>query len=199
MKNAAMCLVSSFLGACLVLWLQSGMTSMQTAIAQQGRIFQEQNARQVSKPVSYGAQQPSNETASVPFDSLSDIAPPRVYNAQGLAPDEAVSTYVYETNNRSVANIATRIGSARGLFGENPTEDSGSGFILDQNGHILTNNHVIEGAQRVLVTLHDGEEFDAEVVGADPINDMAVVRIKARPEKLVPVRFADSSSLKVGM
>jgi S1-C subfamily serine protease len=110
-----------------------------------------------------------------------------------------VSTYVYETNNRSVANIGTRIGAARGFFGENPTEDSGSGFILDQNGHILTNNHVIEGAQRVLVTLHDGEEFEADVVGADPINDMAVVRIKAPPEKLIPVRFADSSSLKVGM
>ncbi len=196
MKNAAMCLFSSFLGACLVMWLQTGPAAMSMAIGQQRAAVPDRASRPASKPVSYGS---LPEEDSVPFDSLSDIAPPRVYNGLGLAPDEAVSTYVYETNNRSVANIATRIGSARGFFGENPTEDSGSGFILDQNGHILTNNHVIEGAQRVLVTLTGGEEFDAEVVGADPINDMAVVKIKAPPEKLVPVRFADSSTLKVGM
>ncbi len=196
MKNAALCLVSSFLGACLVMWLQTGASPMPMAIGQQGQAAPDRSTRSPTKTASYGS--PAQADA-IPFDSLSDIAPPRVYNGQGLAPDEAVSTYVYETNNRSVANIATRIGSARGIFGENPTEDSGSGFVLDQNGHILTNNHVIEGAQRVLVTLTGGEEFDGEVVGADPINDMAVVRIKAPPEKLVPVRFADSSNLKVGM
>ena len=201
MKNAALCLISSILGGCFVFWLQSGAITLPHAVAQQDRFPRDLSTtsrknRQVEKPVSY----PNDpQVGTVPVDSLSEIAPPRVYNAQGLAPDEAVSTYVYETNNRSVANIGTRIGAARGFFGENPTEDSGSGFILDQNGHILTNNHVIEGAQRVLVTLHDGEEFEADVVGADPINDMAVVRIKAPPEKLIPVRFADSSSLKVGM
>jgi S1-C subfamily serine protease len=201
MKNAAICLISSILGGCLVFWLQSGVGTLTVAAAQQDRFPRDlstiaRKTRPAEKTVSYPSETPA-ETVAV--DSLSEIAPPRVYNAEGLAPDEAVSTYVYETNNRSVANIGTRIGAARGFFGENPTEDSGSGFILDQNGHILTNNHVIEGAQRVLVTLHDGEEFEADVVGADPINDMAVVRIKAPPEKLIPVRFADSSSLKVGM
>lgn len=196
MKNAAMCLVSSLLSVCLLLWLQSGAPTMSAAVAQQGRFTPDGSRPPGTRPASFGSAPPS---FTVPLDALSEIASPTVYNSYGLTPEESVSTYVYETNNRSVANIATRIGSARGFFGENPTEDSGSGFILDQNGHILTNNHVVEGAQRVLVTLHDGEEFDAELVGSDPINDMAVVRINAPPEKLVPVRFADSSNLKVGM
>lgn len=225
MKNAALCLVAACLGATCVVVLQSSEIFMTSAAAQQGRTFpffrapgnrgsSEPPARTPDRGTASSAA-PSNPssgdtTRSASFhgdgggdrfleDALSDLDPPRVYDSSGFAPDEAIATYVYEANNRSVANIATRIGSARGFFGENPTQDSGSGFILDHQGHILTNNHVIEGAQRILVTLHDGEEFEAELVGTEPINDMAVVRIKAPPEKLVPVRFADSSTLKVGM
>ena len=124
---------------------------------------------------------------------------PLIYDSNGLTPDEAASVYVYESNNRSVANIATRIGSARVMFMDNPTEDAGSGFIIDQNGHILTNYHVIEDAQRIQVTLFDGESYEAEPIGVDPINDMAVIRINAPPELLYPVKFGDSSRLKVGM
>lgn len=197
MKNAALCLVSSVLGAVALLCLQNGSGPVSAAVAQQGRRSDELPARQ-TRPVS-STQLSESAVQDAPVDAVSEIPIPRVFNNAGLAPDEAVATYVYETNDRSVCNIGTRIGAARGIFGENPTEDSGSGFVLDQEGHILTNNHVIEGAQRVLVTMQDGAEFDAEVVGADPINDMAVVRIKAPPEQLVPVRFADSSNLKVGM
>lgn len=197
MKNAALCLVSSVLGAVALLCLQNGSGPVSAAVAQQGRRSDELPARQ-TRPVS-STQLSESAIQDAPVDAVSEIPIPRVFNNAGLAPDEAVATYVYETNDRSVCNIGTRIGAARGIFGENPTEDSGSGFVLDQEGHILTNNHVIEGAQRVLVTMQDGAEFDAEVVGADPINDMAVVRIKAPPEQLVPVRFADSSNLKVGM
>lgn len=132
-------------------------------------------------------------------DALSDIAAPRVYDSEGLAPDEAVAAFVYRANNRSVVNIATRIGGERGFLGENPTSDSGSGFIIDRFGHILTNHHVIEGAQRILVTLHDGVEYEAELVGLDPLNDLAVVRIQAPEKVLVPVRFSSSSGLLVGM
>ncbi len=130
---------------------------------------------------------------------LSTLRPPRAYNQEGLTPDEAVAVYVYESNNRSVANIATRIGNARVLFVENPTEDAGSGFVLDTEGHVLTNFHVIENAQRIQVTLFNGESYEADPVGVDPINDMAVVRIKAPMDVLFPVRLGDSAQLKVGM
>ncbi|MFO0978592.1 MAG: trypsin-like peptidase domain-containing protein [Planctomycetaceae bacterium] len=188
MKTAAMCLLSAALSASAVLYLQSGPWGQNAAMAQQASGKKARQATYTDSPQD-----------QVPADALSDMVPPRVYNAAGLAPDEAVASFVYQANDRSVVNIATRIGSERGLLGENPTEDSGSGFILDHQGHILTNNHVIEDAQRILVTMHTGEEFEAELVGREPINDMAVVKIKAPIEKLVPVRFADSSTLKVGM
>lgn len=198
MKNAALCCVSMLLGAGVVLWLQGSSTSLSSVLAQSPGASA--TARQ-GKPgtATKSVSLPGSTDDSFLGDALSDIAAPRVFDSQGMAPDEAVSAFVYEANNRSVANIATRIGSARGLFGDNPTSDSGSGFILDRTGHILTNNHVVESAQRILVTLSDGQEYEAERVGADPINDMAVVKIKAPPEALVPVRFADSSNLKVGM
>ena len=192
MKTAALCLLSAILSAGFVLSL-----SQLTGVSPQVQAQQDRR-QQVSyrKQSAYGSAELGE---GVLQDALSDMVAPRVYNSAGLAPDEAVAAYVYEANDRSVVNIATRIGAARGILGENPTADSGSGFILDHQGHILTNNHVIESAQRILVTMHDGEEFEAELVGREPINDMAVVRIKALPEKLVPVRFADSSELKVGM
>jgi S1-C subfamily serine protease len=116
-----------------------------------------------------------------------------------MTPDEAASVYVYESNDRCVTNIATRIGAARVMFLDNPTADAGSGFVLDREGHILTNFHVVDSAERILVTLYNGEAFEGELVGKDEINDMAVIRIKAPEEMLEPIRFGDSSNLKVGM
>lgn len=124
---------------------------------------------------------------------------PRAYNSEGLTPDEAASAFVYELNNQSVANIATRIGAERLLFRENPTEDAGSGFVIDRRGHILTNYHVVEDAQRILVTLFNGEAYEAKMVGGDLANDIAVLKVDASADQLFPVRLADSSQLKVGM
>ena len=148
MKNAALCFGSALLGACLVLWLQNGSTTLSAAVAQQGRNGAARSTDPESRSDTFRSQDSATAAA---IEAISNIPAPRVYNQQGLAPDEAVAAYVYEVNDRSVANIGTRIGAARGLFGENPTEDSGSGFILDTEGHILTNNHVIESAQRILV------------------------------------------------
>lgn len=192
MKTAALCFLSAILAAGTVLYVPQLPWFSAQVLAQQGK-------RQQISHRSQEATASQESDGGVLEDALSDMVAPRVYNSAGLAPDEAVAAYVYEANDRSVVNIATRIGAARGILGENPTADSGSGFILDHRGHILTNNHVIENAQRILVTMHDGEEFDAELVGREPINDMAVVRINALERKLVPVRFADSSELKVGM
>ena len=72
----------------------------------------------------------------------------------------------------------------------------GSGFVVSPDGFILTNHHVIDGAQRVLVRLHDDREWTAEVVGSDPQTDVAVIRIEA--SGLVPVSMGDSERIRVG-
>ena len=138
-------------------------------------------------------------SASAPIQRPEQVRAPNAYNEQGLTPYEAASAYVYERNNRCVANIATRIGSQRFMWRENPTEDAGSGFVIDSSGHVMTNYHVIEDADRILVTLFNGESYDGEPVGADPLNDIAIVRINAPTELLHPVAIGDSGSLKVGM
>ncbi|MCL4137634.1 UNVERIFIED_CONTAM: hypothetical protein GTU68_065535, partial [Idotea baltica] len=72
----------------------------------------------------------------------------------------------------------------------------GTGFLIDTEGHILTNNHVIDGADEVKVTLSDNRKFDAEIVGLDPRTDLAVLKINAK--NLIPLKLGDSDSLKIG-
>jgi serine protease Do len=76
---------------------------------------------------------------------------------------------------------------------------TGSGFILDSAGHIITNNHVVVNAERVIVTLSDGRDWEAEVIGADPNTDVAVVKVDpAHTGPLQPAALGDSDSLQVG-
>ncbi len=80
---------------------------------------------------------------------------------------------------------------------DTPRQGSGSGFIIDRAGYILTNNHVIEGAERITVTLADGRAFRAEVVGADPAIDVALVRIPESPT-LPEAPLGNSDELRAG-
>jgi len=99
---------------------------------------------------------------------------------------------VYITNSRMVR---------RSVFNLNPQEipqGSGSGFVWDKRGFIVTNFHVIQNASRVTVTLQDGTSWQAQVVGAEPDKDLAVLRIEAPAEQLTPVALGDSSLLEVG-
>ena len=74
----------------------------------------------------------------------------------------------------------------------------GSGMILTADGYILTNNHVVEGAEEITVAFKDGREFKAEIRGRDPQSDLAVIRLKEKVPGLVPIRFADSDKVRVG-
>ena len=79
-----------------------------------------------------------------------------------------------------------------------PMRGAGSGFIVDPKGLVLTNNHVVDGAVAIHVKLDDGRAFDADVVGRDPLTDVAVLKLKGPPGNLPFVRLGDSDALKVG-
>jgi len=132
---------------------------------------------------------------------VAPIPPPTPIPAEVLKAadaDEQINIRVYANTNRSVVNITTAASSI-GLFGdETTTGGSGSGFVVDREGHILTNYHVIEGADTVSVTLSDGSTREARIVGADASNDVAVIQVEAPEGQLSPIPLGDSSGLLVG-
>ena len=139
-------------------------------------------------------------------------SPPRAYRLEAMAQEPSIKTsgtkltaeeqnniHVYETVNRAVVHITTRsVADETFLRLETPTEGSGSGSVFDSQGHILTNFHVVEEATQIQVTLYDGQSYRAQLVGHDPANDIAVLRIEAPTERLNPVRPGDSAQLKIG-
>jgi S1-C subfamily serine protease len=208
MKNCAiMCLVSAVLGAGAAL-LFSGRTAEPTAMAQEGALRLPPPPVDVGPgplgPVA-GARETPRPTAT---PAVAPIGPPRTAALpvredarladDGYTPEERASIRVYDQCNRSVVNINTLTVRADFFFREVPSEGAGSGSVLDKAGHILTNHHVIEEANQISVTLHDGNSYDAKLVGEDPVNDIAVLKIEAPADSLFPVTFGDSSKLRVG-
>jgi S1-C subfamily serine protease len=117
-----------------------------------------------------------------------------------VSPEEQTNIQVYQRVNRSVVNITTRSVQADDfLLFSSPREGSGSGSVLDRAGHIVTNYHVIEDARQIAVTLFDSSSHEARLVGSDPSNDLAVLKINAPAEKLIPIAWGDSTKLLVGM
>ncbi len=110
--------------------------------------------------------------------------------------DEHVNIRVYSAVNRSVVNITTA--SYVGFLGDESSTGTGSGFVIDNRGHILTNEHVIHEAESVRVTLFDGSTHEARLAGSDPSTDVAILKIDAPSDKLNPVDLGDSSNLQVG-
>ena len=123
------------------------------------------------------------EQVSHAFSVIAQAVKPSVVNIAAVSSNDALNRKLEE------------------MFGENrfqpiPKTGTGSGVILDDDGHIVTNNHVVEDAESIHVTLHDGRRYRAQVVGTDPMTDIAVIKIKA--EKLHPARLGDSDRMKVG-
>jgi S1-C subfamily serine protease len=117
----------------------------------------------------------------------------------GYTPEERVNIAVYDNANRAVVNINTRgVRSGNFFTFDVPTEGEGSGSVIDKTGHILTNYHVIEDAREIEVTLFDASKYRAQLVGQDPENDVAVIRINAAADLLHPVVFGNSAKLRVG-
>ena len=114
--------------------------------------------------------------------------------------DEANSIEIYQKASPAVVHV-TSTTLRRGFFSRNVQEvpqGSGSGFIWDKNGLVVTNYHVIHGANRLIVELYDKSQWDAQVIGIAPEKDLAVLRIEAPAEVLFPLPTGDSSELEVG-
>jgi S1-C subfamily serine protease len=113
-----------------------------------------------------------------------------------LDSEEQNNISVYRKNIESVVNVTSRAMAFDFFYGMVPQEGQGSGFIIDKEGHIITNYHVIADARQIEVTLHNRKKYRANIVGLDREHDLAVIQIKA-PD-LAPMVLGDSRNLQVG-
>ncbi len=120
--------------------------------------------------------------------------------AAEYSPDESENIGVYERLNAGVVNITTEIVAINWFYEPVPQEGgSGSGSIIDARGYVLTNRHVVKDAAKIYVNLADGGRFQAEVVGIDTENDLAVIKFDPpKDSRLTVVPYGDSSRLRVG-
>ena len=110
--------------------------------------------------------------------------------------EEQNNIVVYRKNIAAVVNITSKVQAFDFFYGLYSQEGQGSGFVIDKEGHILTNYHVIADAREVWVTLHDRKKYKASIVGTDKAHDLAVLQIKA--SSLQPMTLGDSTNLQVG-
>jgi putative serine protease PepD len=113
-----------------------------------------------------------------------------VTDSQPAASDSALSvSAIYDRVHQGVVTIKVDTPQGQAL---------GSGFVIDSEGHIVTNDHVVADASSISVEFADGATYDAQLVGADPSTDVAVVKVDAPSSELKPVQFGDSSAVQVG-
>lgn len=116
-----------------------------------------------------------------------------------LTTEEQTNVYVYDHANPSVVNIDTRSVQIDHFFGlQREAEGTGSGAILDRAGHVITNYHVIDGADQIEITLASSKSYPATVVGGDKEQDIAVLKVDAPAAELTPITLGHSDKLRVG-
>lgn len=125
------------------------------------------------------------------IQALSPLTDPSV------ASDEKNNQEVYRAFSPGVVNITSTV-IVQDWFNAYPQQGNGSGSVLDKEGHILTNFHVIQDAEKLEVTLSNTHNYTARVLGVDPDNDLAVIKIDAPATELVPVPLGDSKAVFVG-
>jgi S1-C subfamily serine protease len=140
---------------------------------------------------SAGTAAPTAGTAVAPLPAESPL-PPQANQLE----DQVIR--VFESSGPGVVNITSRSISYDFFLRAVPQEGSGSGFVFDREGHIVTNFHVIEDANELHVTFFDETRVPATVVGADPSNDLAVIQVQVSPALLRVIPLGSSEGLKVG-
>jgi putative serine protease PepD len=121
----------------------------------------------------------------------------RALTDPSVASDERNNREVYDAVSPGVVNITSTV-YVQDWFSVYPQKGSGSGSVLDKEGRILTNYHVVQDAEELVVTLANKKNYPAQVLGADPDNDMAVIKINAAAAELTPVQLGGSEELFVG-
>ena len=117
--------------------------------------------------------------------------------AQTIAQEQTIID-VYRNVSPGVVNITSRVITQDSFRNDVPQQGSGSGFVIDKEGHIVTNNHVVEGAERVEVTFSDETVVTAKVIGTDPSVDLAIIKVDVPQEKLFPLTLGSSGDLLPG-
>ncbi|HEC61624.1 MAG TPA: trypsin-like serine protease, partial [bacterium] len=125
------------------------------------------------------------------------IGKPVQYTGQVVS-DEENNIQIYERLNEAVVNITSVTFEYNWFLEPIPREGTGSGSIIDQRGHVLTNYHVIKGAEELFITLADGSSHEGQVVGVDPENDLAIIKFEPNGRGLTIIPFGNSGQLKVG-
>lgn len=116
-----------------------------------------------------------------------------------MSEEEANNIRIYRDENKAVVNISGSTNARESMFNLVPREGFGSGTIISSDGYILTNYHVIQHASSLRATIFDGSVLPAKVIGIDPANDLAVVKIDPPSSiKLTTIPYGDSSKLQVG-
>ncbi|MDH4102964.1 MAG: trypsin-like peptidase domain-containing protein [Thermoleophilia bacterium] len=113
-----------------------------------------------------------------------------------VAADGLTIGQIYERASKAVVEIAVTAGGSS--FSDPATRAQGSGFVLDRDGHIVTNQHVVSGAGSISVSFWNGTVFAGELVGTDPSTDLAVIKVDARASLLEPLGIGDSNAVAVG-
>lgn len=155
-------------------------------------------------PLAAGQASPTAQPTPTPFPTTTPttvVMAPTTSAAQPQGDyEEQLLVRVYEEASPSVVNIRVRTTISSGFpgFGDFVQQGQGSGFVWDDQGHIVTNNHVVENATEIEVTFNDGITLPAMLVGADPDSDLAVIRVDPAEHELKPVKLGDSDRLKVG-
>lgn len=130
--------------------------------------------------------------------SVAALQAPAPSGGGGLDPLEEENVRIYRQASPAVANIVTRAVQYDFFLNAVPVEGAGSGFVIDTDGHILTNYHVVQGADTIEVTLGDQSHYKAKYIGADTRNDIALIQVDARGHKLATLPLGDSRNLLVG-
>jgi S1-C subfamily serine protease len=134
---------------------------------------------------------PADYIARPTHVELTEAAAPQTFDSA-----EQTNIEVYKKGIPSVVNITSTAVAFDFFYGPVPQEGQGSGFIIDKEGHILTNYHVIANAREVEVTLHNKKKYKATIIGRDRSHDLAVIQINA--PNMIPATLGDSKALVVG-